>query len=45
VTPVGVTGNELQVKGDQGVTFTVNGEEFEHVFCVFTIATEDDAIL
>ena len=45
VTPLGVTGDELQVKGDQRVTFTVNGEEFVHVSCVCTIATEADAIL
>jgi len=45
VTPFGVTGDELQVKGDQRVTFTINGEEFVHVFCVCTITTEADAIL
>jgi len=27
------------------VTFTVNGKEFVHVFCVCTIATSADAIL
>ena len=45
VTPFGVTGDELRVKGDQRVTFTINGKELEHVFCVYTIATEADAIL
>ena len=45
VTPFGVTGDELRVKGDQRVTFTINGKEFVHVFCVCTIATEADAIL
>ena len=45
VTPFGVTGDELRVKGEQRVTFTVNGKEFVHVFCVCTIATEADAIL
>jgi len=45
VTPFGVTGDELRVKGEQRVTFTLNGKEFVHVFCVCTIATEVDAIL
>ena len=45
VTPFGVTGDELRVKGEQRVTFTVNGKEFVHAFCVCTIATEADAIL
>jgi len=45
VKPFGVTGDELRVKGDQRVSFTINGEEFVHVFCVCTIPTEADAIL
>ena len=45
MTPFGVTGDELRVKGEQRVTFTVNGKEFVHAFCVCTIATEADAIL
>ena len=45
VTPFGVTGDELRVKGEQRVTFTINGQEFVHTFCVCNIATEADAIL
>ena len=45
VTPFGVTSDELRVKGEQRVTFTVNDKEFVHAFCVCTIATEADAIL
>ena len=35
VTPFGVTGDELQVKGEQRVTFTVNSHEFVHAFLVY----------
>jgi heme/copper-type cytochrome/quinol oxidase subunit 2 len=45
VTPYGVTGDELRVERDQQLSFTINGEEFVHAFCVCKIATEADAIL
>ena len=45
VTPYGVTGEELRVKGEQRVIFTINGETYTHDFCVCSVATEDDAIL
>jgi hypothetical protein len=45
VTPLGVTGDELRVKGDQRVTFTIKGEELVHMFCVCNKAKEADAIL
>jgi len=35
VTPFGITGDELQVKGEQRVPITVNGKDFVHVFCVY----------
>jgi len=45
VTPYGVTGDELRVKGEQRVTFTIKGETYTHDFCVCNVATEADAIL
>jgi heme/copper-type cytochrome/quinol oxidase subunit 2 len=45
VTPHGVTGDELRVEGDKQLSFTINGEEFVHAFCVCKIANEADAIL
>jgi hypothetical protein len=43
--PFGVTGDELPVKGEQMVTFTVGGETYNHEFCVCKLATDADAIL
>jgi len=40
-----VTGDELRVKGEQRVTFTIKGETYTHDFCVCSVATEADAIL
>jgi hypothetical protein len=45
VTPFGVTGDELRVKGEQMVTFTVSGETYNHEFCVCKVVTDADAIL
>ena len=45
VTPYGVTGDELRVKGEQRVIITINGETYTHDFCVCSVATEADAIL
>ena len=45
VTPYGVTGDELPLKGMQRVTFTIKGETYTHDFCVCAVATEADAIL
>jgi hypothetical protein len=45
VTPFGVTGDELRVKGEQRVTFTINGETYNHEFCVCEVATDADIIL
>jgi len=45
VTPYGVTGDELRLKGEQRVTFTIKGETYTHDFCLCNVATEADAIL
>jgi predicted aspartyl protease len=45
VTPYGVTGKELHVKGEQLVIVTVNGETYIHAFCVCELATEADSII
>jgi hypothetical protein len=34
VTPFGVTGDELRVRGEQLIKFTINGETYNHAFCV-----------
>jgi heme/copper-type cytochrome/quinol oxidase subunit 2 len=45
MTPYGVTGDELRVKGKQRVIFTIKGETYTHDFCVCNVATVADAIL
>ena len=45
VTPFGVTGDELRVKGEQRVIITINGETYTHEFCVCDLATDADAIV
>jgi hypothetical protein len=40
-----VNGDELRVKGEQLVTFTINGEPYSHEFCVCDLATDADAII
>jgi hypothetical protein len=45
VTPFGVTGDELRVKGKQMATFTINWETYNHEFCVCNVATDADAIV
>jgi len=45
VTSYGVTGDELRVKGEQRVTYTIKGETYTHDFCVCNVATEADTIL
>jgi hypothetical protein len=44
-TPIGVTEDELRVKGEQLVTFTINGETYRHEFCVCDLATDADVII
>jgi hypothetical protein len=43
--PFGVTGDELRVKGEQLVTFTLNGETYRHEFSVCELATDADVII
>ena len=45
VTPYRVTGDELRVRREQRVIFTIKGETYTHDFCVCNVATEADAIL
>jgi len=45
VTPFGVTGDELRVKGEQRVIITINGETYTHEFYVCELATDADAII
>jgi len=45
VTPFEVTGDELRVKGEQRVIIIINGETYNHEFCVCDLATEADVIV
>jgi hypothetical protein len=45
VTPFGVTGDELQLKGEQYVKFCVQGQTYSHSFCVIKLSTDADAIV
>ena len=44
VLPYGVTGDELQVKGEQLVKFKIKGEWYSHGFCVCALSMDADAI-
>ena len=44
VTPYGVTGDELQLKGVQ-LEFKINGERYRHVFCVCSLSRDADATI
>ena len=41
----GVTGDELNIKGQQAVPFSLNGHKYCHPFLVSSLATDADAIL
>ena len=43
VTPFGVTGDDLRVKGEQREIITINGETYNHEFIVCDLATQADA--
>jgi hypothetical protein len=45
ITPYGVTGDELQLRGEQLVHFTVNGQTRRHQFYVCSLSTDADAII
>jgi hypothetical protein len=45
VTPYRVTGDELQLKGEQLVKFKIKGEWYSQWFCVFALPTDADAII
>jgi len=38
--PYGVTGEVLDIKGRQAVSFQLNGREFKHTFLVCSLPTE-----
>ena len=43
--PYGVTGEVLDIKGIQSVTFTLNGREFTHAFLVCGLPTDAAGLL
>jgi hypothetical protein len=45
VSPFGVTGKELEIKGVQDVLFYLGGQKFSHQFCVCSLPTEAGGIL
>ena len=45
ISPFGVTGNQLEIRGTQEVKFQLNRREFCHQFCVCLLPTEADGIL
>jgi hypothetical protein len=45
VDPYGVTGEDLDVRGKQFVTFLLVGKTFKHTFLVCPLPTESDGIL
>jgi hypothetical protein len=38
--PYGVTGDVLEIRGQQSVSFVLNGREFEHLFLVCTLPSQ-----
>ena len=45
MTPYGVTGDVLQLKGEQLVKFEIKGERYSHGFCVCALSTGADAVM
>ena len=45
VTPYGVTGEELQIRGEQPVCFNIDGQTYRHEFNVCSLSTDADAII
>jgi hypothetical protein len=45
VLPFGVTGDTLQIQGEQEITFCINGTNFMHKFKVCPLPTEGHGIL
>jgi hypothetical protein len=44
ISPFGVTGKQLEIKGVQEVLFHLGGKTFSHQFCVCSLPTEADGI-
>ena len=40
VKPYGVTGEDLDTKGQHSVSFTLNGREYSHTFLICSLATD-----
>jgi hypothetical protein len=45
VTPYGVTGDPLNIKGEKDLRFQINGQMYSHSFCVCALSTDADAIV
>jgi hypothetical protein len=45
LSPFGVTGKELEIKGVKDVLFYLDGKKFSHQFCVCSLPTEADGII
>jgi hypothetical protein len=45
VAPYGITGDELNIKGEQNLKFNINGQLYRHKFCVCALSTDADAIV
>jgi hypothetical protein len=45
VTPYGVTGDQLNIKGEQDLRFQINGQMYSLSFCVCALSTDADAIV
>jgi hypothetical protein len=44
VRPYGVTGEALDIRGQQLVSFVLGGRKFSHTFLVCTLHTESDSL-
>ena len=45
LSPFGVTGNELEIKGVQEVEFYLNNRKFSHQFCVCSLPPDADGFV
>jgi hypothetical protein len=45
IAPVGITGDELPLKGEQLIEFTLGGKVFRHRFAVCVLPTKADGLL
>jgi hypothetical protein len=45
VAPYGVTGDELNIRGEQNLKFNIDGQVYRHTFCVCALSTDAGAIV